>query len=403
MSRRRLLTLTSLTLLASVPACSLMVNAISGATKKATRVNMANWNVDTMKVALRDDVTSLCPGQSAQMLVTAKLSHKKKTDKHKTVQTPDANSSVKNVGSLGFDNFEFSSDQGSFGERGIFTASPDVLATAVDGFAINTVYKPQPDPHTFDNHYVPNYDCIKHAGAAGPTGQGGNIGSIGDSGDGGSSGSSEQAGENGGAGGPGGNGTDGGPGGPGPTLTAYATLVKTPHHEHLVMLKVTGDHNDVVLFDPQKPITLSASGGAGGSGGSGGDGGSGGSGGSGYPGGNGGPGGSGGVGGNGGDGGPGGQLVFIYDEAFPQLADVVMVSAAGGPGGYAGGAGMGGNGGSYGSGIGDGAPKGADGPDGPDGTQGRGGQPGPDGTAIAQAGNVDAFFADLPEGIERLK
>lgn len=401
MSPRTAVLLSSLSLLAVAPGCSMIVNAISGASKKATRVNMNNWNVDTMKVALRDDKTSLCPGETVQLVVSAKLSHKKK-DKHKTVQTPDGNASVKNVGTLGFDNFTFSSEQGSFGERGFFTASPDILGTAIDGFAINTVYTPQPDPHTFDNRYIPNYDCITHAGASGPGGRSGSSGSMGSSGASGSSGSSEKAGENGGAGGPAGDGTDGGDGGPGPTIIAYATIVKTPHHDHLVMLKVTGDHNDVLLFDTQKPITLSASGGPGGSGGSGGSGGRGGSGGSGYPGGNGGAGGAGGRGANGGNGGPGGQLVFIYDEAYPELANVVMLNASGGPGGYGGSAGNGGDGGSYGSGNGEGAPDGAKGAEGPDGIAGQSGQSGPDGVAQAQAANVDEFFTDLPEGIERI-
>ena len=400
MTRRPAL-LVSLALLAIAPGCSTIVNAISGATKKATRVNMDNWNIEAMKVDIRQDGKTLCPGQSVQMVVTAELSHKKR-DKKKTVQTPEGGAKVKNIGSLDFESFEFTSAQGTFGERGFFTASPDVLATAVDGFTIDTKYMPQPEPHSFSNKYAPSYECITGAGAAGPGGSSGMSGSMGSSGDSGSSGSSESAGGDGGAGGAGGDGTHGGNGDAGPTLTAYATLVKTPHHDHLVMLAVTGDHQDVLLFDPKSPIVLSARGGAGGSGGSGGSGGRGGSGGGGYPGGNGGPGGAGGIGGNGGNGGPGGHLTLVFDENYPELANVIQLDASGGPGGYGGSAGNGGDGGSYGSGNGEGAPDGAKGAEGPDGQQGSSGSSGPDGFATAQPGNVDGYFAQLPEGIERV-
>ncbi len=400
MSRRPLL-LASLALLTAAPACAPIIQAISGATKKATRVNMDNWNIDSMTVDVRQDGEMLCPGQTVQMVVTASLTHKKR-DKKKSVQTPDGETGLKNVGSMDFEMFEFTSEQGSFGERGFYKANPDVLATAVDGFEIKTKYLKDPDKFSFDNHYKPTYDCITFAGGSGPGGNSGMMGSSGSSGDSGNGGSSSDAGGDGGAGGAGGNGTDGGPGGPGPSLTAYATLVRTPHHEHLVMLQVTGDGQDVVLFDPENSITLSAGGGPGGSGGSGGSGGNGGSGHSGYPGGNGGPGGSGGVGGNGGNGGPGGQLTLIYDERFAELASVINIDASGGPGGFAGSAGNGGDGGSYGSGSGEGAADGARGAEGPDGQGGQSGQAGTPGVATAQAGNVDAYFASLPDGIERL-
>ncbi|MCH9686440.1 MAG: hypothetical protein K0V04_33715 [Deltaproteobacteria bacterium] len=401
MARRSGLLLASLALLTVVPSCTQIFGAISGATKKATRINMDNWNIESMTVGLRQDGEMLCPGASVQMVVTANLAHKKR-DKKKVVETPTADAKLTNMGSMDFDMFEFSSEQGAFGERGFYKANPDVLATAVDGFKIDTKYLKDPEKFSFSNSYKPTYDCITFAGASGPSGNSGMMGSSGSSGSSGSGGSSSEPGGNGGAGGAGGDGTDGGPGGVGPSLTAYATLVKTPHYEHLVMLKVTGDSSDVVLFDPEKSIVLSAAGGAGGSGGSGGSGGRGGSGHSGYPGGNGGPGGAGGMGGNGGNGGPGGQLTLVYDDRFPELATVIKLDASGGPAGFSGSQGNGGDGGSYGSGSGEGASDGARGAEGPDGQSGQSGQSGPAGSAQAQAGNVDAYFGDMPDGIERL-
>ncbi|MEM9454759.1 MAG: hypothetical protein AAGF11_11305 [Myxococcota bacterium] len=379
--------------------CAQIFGAISDTTKKAKAVNMDNWQVLKMSVDVRAEDKRICPGQPVQMIATADLKHVKR-DKTKTATTSEGER--QQVNKLAFDLFEFTSDQGSFNEHGVFAPNPDVLATAVSGFALHTKYLREPDKYSFTNEYRPSYDCITQAGAFGPSGQPGMSGSTGDSGSSGSGGSSSEAGGNGGQGGQGGNGTDGGPGGPGLNLTAYATVVKTPHYDHLVMVKLTGDVQDVLLFDPKKSLQLSAAGGAGGSGGSGGSGGRGGSGGSGYPGGNGGAGGAGGNGGNGGAGGPGGQLTLIYDDKFPELATVILLDASGGPGGFAGPNGSGGDGGSYGNGNGEGAPDGAAGAQGPGGTAGQSGPAGPDGVATAQAGNVDELFADLPEGIERV-
>jgi hypothetical protein len=379
--------------------CAQIFGAISNSATKAKAVNMDNWEVLKMTVDIRQDDKRICPGQPVQMIATADLKHKKR-DKTKTVTTSEGER--QQVNKLEFSLFDFSSEQGAFNEFGVFAPNPSVLATAVSGFEVQTKYLREPSRFSFTNSYKPSYDCITSAGAFGPGGPSGSSGSMGSSGSSGSGGSSSEPGGSGGAGGPGGDGTDGGPGGQGLTLTAYATVVKTPHYPHLVLLKITGDVEDVVMFDPKKSLQLSASGGAGGSGGSGGSGGRGGSGASGWPGGNGGAGGAGGRGGIGGPGGPGGRLTLVYDERFPELATAIVLDASGGPGGYAGSAGSGGDGGSKGSGNGEGASDGADGAKGPEGVAGQGGPDGPPGVAEAQAGNVDAMFADLPEGISRL-
>ncbi len=385
----------------AAPGCSIF-GAITTAAKKNT-VNMDKWEVQTMKVDIRSDHKAICPGKPVQMAVFAEAKHKKRKNKQKTLETWEGSPESSRIGKMGFDQFEFASAQGSIDEHGFFHPSPDLIATAASGFEITTKYKADPQKFSFSNAYKPTYDCITMGGGYGPSGQMGNTGPSGNDGASGSGGSSEQAGGHGGdgtAGGQGGNGTDGGPG---PNIVAYATVVRTPHHDHLVALKLTGDVEDVLLFDPKQPFTLSVAGGAGGPGGQGGSGGARGNGGSGFPGGTGGVGGDGGAGGNGGNGGPGGSVTLVYDPAFPELANAIRLDASGGPGGSAGAPGYGGSAGSAGSALGEGATAGAAGTQGTEGTPGMAGQPGPDGIARAEAGDVAEVFAFLPPEITRLQ
>jgi hypothetical protein len=338
------------------------------------------------------------------MAVYADAKHRKRKDKHKQLETWEGDPQRANrIGKMGFDEFEFASAQGKVDENGYFVPSADALATANSGFEIATKYRKNPEKFSFTNAYRPSYECITAAGIRGGAGMSGNPGPSGESGQRGDGGSSEKAGGHGGPGGPGGAGSHGTDGQPGPTLVAYATIVATEHYDHLVALKITGDTQDVVLFDPQKPIVLSAAGGDGGFGGRGGAGGAGGGGGSGWPGGNGGTGGAGGVGGNGGHGGPGGNVTLVYDPAFPELANVIPLDASGGAAGPGGESGPGGSAGSKGSALGEGASAGAEGTQGTEGTRGQAGQPGPAGVASAEPGDVTEVFAFLPEGIRRVE
>jgi hypothetical protein len=389
------------TLALATPGCGIF-GAITTAAKKNT-VNMEKWEVQTMRVDIRSDAKAICPGRPVQMAVFADAKHKKRKNKQKTLETWEGDPDRSRIGKMGFDQFEFTSVQGSIDENGFFHPSDDMIATAASGFEIATKYKADPKKFSFTNAYKPTYDCVTLGGSAGPGGQTGNSGPSGNSGAAGSGGASDKAGGNGGdgtAGGQGGNGTDGGPG---PSIVAYATVVRTPHHDHLVALKITGDVEDVVLFDPKQPFTLSVAGGAGGSGGTGGMGGAGGSGGSGFPGGNGGKGGPGGVGGNGGNGGPGGSVTLVYDPAFPELANAIVLDASGGAAGMAGAPGPGGSAGSSGGALGEGATAGAAGTQGTDGTGGQAGLEGPAGTARAEAGDVTEVFAFLPPEVSRLQ
>jgi len=385
----------------TLPGCTFLVGKIATSAKKTT-VNLDKYEVQTMRVGLRQEEKMICPGKPVQMAVFAEAIHaKRKKKKVKQLQTWSGDPSKSRIGKLGFERFTFSSDQGLVDENGYYQPSGDILGT-VDGFSITTALNSDPTKFTVVSDYKPAYSCITGTGGAGMSGAAGSQGSSGSSGSNGSGGSSEKAGGDGSGGGGAGNGTDGGDGGVGPTLVAYATMVKTPHYDALGIIRVTGDREDTILFDPKTNVVVSAMGGSGGPGGSGGTGGSGGSGGSGYQGGAGGSGGPGGVGANGGNGGPGGSLTLIYDDKWPELANVIVVDASGGAAGSSGFAGRGGSGGSKGGPMGEGGVAGTPGADGADGIAGQPGQPGPAGTAVAQAGNVDAFFGDLPANIERL-
>jgi hypothetical protein len=378
------------------------VAAITNAAKKNS-VNMDKWEVKKMRVGLRSDQKAICPAEPVQVAVFADAKHKKRKNKEKTLETWEGDPQGANrIGKMGFEQFDFSAENGSVDENGWFHPSSDVLASAADGFEIRTRYRPNPDAFSFVSTYAPRYDCITLAGGTGASGQSGNLGPSGSTGTAGSSGASDRAGGNGSDGGAGGRGGDGSDGAAGPHLVAYATVVRTPHHDHLALVKITGDAEDVLLFDPKRPITLSAAGGPGGPGGRGGSGGTGGMGGSGNPGGKGGNGGPGGPGGNGAHGGPGGTIELMYDEQFPELAQVIRLDISGGAAGPAGAGGSGGAGGSKGSARGEGGVEGAAGTSGPDGTTGQPGSPGPDGTAVAQVGDVASVFAGLPPSVERL-
>lgn len=368
----------------------------------ACAVNMDNWKLTKMVPGLRQEGESICPRRSVQVAVYAEVEHKKKAGKTKALETWEGKAGTfGKVGHIDFTEFVFSSDQGTIDADGFFQPNPDVLVSAASGFAITTAYKDDAKFYA-TKEYRPEYSCITDVGSAGPGGMSGDAGTAGAQGSSGASGASDKAGGQGGAGVAGGQGSNGSDGQAGPNLHVYATFVKTPFHEKLALVKLTGDVEDTVLVHPDRPFTVHASGGPGGSGGSGGSGGHGGSGGSGNPGGAGGNGGVGGGGGVGGNGGPGGTIEFDYDAKFPELATLVVLDVAGGFGGGPGSAGAAGSKGSGGSATGEGAKAGPDGAAGSAGSAGQAGSSGPNGTAKAQAGNVDGVFAGLPAQVERL-
>ncbi|HWB81805.1 MAG TPA: hypothetical protein VG755_42880 [Nannocystaceae bacterium] len=395
--RRKLIVTTLVAALASpvLSGCSVINLIVQAAKKRST--NMNRWKVEKIELGVRGE--SVCARGSIQLAVFADAQHKKRAKKHKRMETwTDAEN---RFGKMGFEEFVFTVKNGTLDPKtGMFSANDDMLAT-VDGFAFTAKYKKDPKLAGATVEYVPDYACIGVAGSNGPAGEDGEPGEDGDRGRSGEGGSEDTPGGDGKNGGSAGNGGDGKDGGAGPNIVAYATVVKTPHHDHLVLVKIEGDADDMVLLDPKGPMTIVARGGDGGDGGRGGEGGDGGSGLAGSPGGNGGDGGNGGIGGNGARGGPGGSIRLIYDAAFPELATAITLDASGGDAGDAGAIGEAGDGGFPGNGRGDGK-SGAHGTDGSDGQGGNAGEPGQDGTTSAEAGDVSSAFAALPPNVQRV-
>jgi hypothetical protein len=383
----------------ALPGCGVITLIVQAAKKRST--NMDHWEVKSLKLGLRAE--SMCPRGSVQLAIFADAQHKKRHKRTKRLETwIDAGEGSNRMGKMGFEEFVFTSTNGTLDPaNGRFEPNPDMLAT-VEGFAFSAKYKRDPKLEPASERFAPNYGCFTEAGSPGEHGDTGEPGEEGDDGRNGDGGGDEAPGSSGSNGGPAGNAGNGGDGGNGPNIVAYATVVKTPLFDHLVLVKITGDVEDMVLLDPKGPITVSARGGDGGAGGRGGEGGEGGDGGGGNSAGNGATGGPGGVGGVGGRGGAGGSVRLIYDPAFPELASAITVDAAGGAAGAAGAPGPGGDKGRGGNGMGSGGKSGEAGEDGPDGAGGSEGTPGTDGSASAEAGDVSAAFASLPPNVQRI-
>lgn len=358
-------------------------------------------DVKSMSVDLRRQNKTICPREPVQMAVFADVVLEgEKTPKQ--VETWEGRGAVNKNDKLDFAEFAFHSEQGGFDRDGWFSPDPNLLATAGKEFEIKSVFRRRPDKFSFTTSYKPDYACIKGAGGSGIPGHDGEAGNAGQPGKEGKAGSSSASGGPGGDGGTGTPGGQGSDGSAGPHLVAYATLVKTPFYERLVAIAIDGDDKDFLLVPEGQPVTLHASGGAGGIGGRGGSGGHGGPGGAGNPGGAGGKGGPGGHGGSGGDGGPGGTIELVVDARFGDLASQIHLDVSGGAPGPGGGGGSGGGGGRGGSGLTPSgssgnapppAPAGQDGAEGSAGSPGTEGRSGPDGHATTRKGDVKDVFS----------
>lgn len=385
----------------SSSGCFVVRLIVDAAKKRAVR--MDKWDVERISLDT-GDATGICPRGELQLSVSADAQHKKRKNKHKTLHTVSADPEASKIGKMSFTEFAFTAQGGSIDPAtGLFRADDDVLATELSGFAITASYARDAKVKPASASLPQIYDCGIAGGSSGTPGDDGDTGKPGDDGDHGGGGSDEKPGSSGGDAGDAGNGTDGSNGAAGPNIIAYATIVRTPKHDRLVLVKLEGDASDTMLFDPAQPITLLATGGRGGHGGRGGEGGEGGDGGGGNGGGNGGNGGTGGNGANGGDGGPGGTLELVYDASLPELADIITLDASGGAAGAAGGAGPKGDRGFPGNGRGSGGKSGERGTDGSEGAPGSPGNEGSPGQTRARAGDVSTVFGSLPPGITRVQ
>lgn len=397
----KLLAASLLTALATpLAGCSIITMVVDAAKKNAAKLD--HWEVSKITLGLRD-AKGICARGGVQLAVYADAQHKRRKNKQKRLETWSTADGDKRAGKLDFDEFAFETKGGAVDlATGTFVPGDDMLANELSGFAITATYPRERKVAPSTLAFEPSYDCMTYAGSSGASGSGGRHGESGSSGKSGDGGGDEAPGSDGGNGDNGGNGGNGGDGADGPRVTAYVTLVKTPHHDRLVLVKLAGDADDLVLLDASQSVLITAAGGDGGDGGTGGEGGRGGSGGGGNSAGNGGDGGSGGDGGVGGNGGNGGVLEVVYDASLPELAGMLSLDASGGRAGAAGGAGRHGSGGFGGNGQGSGGKAGKHGKDGTDGNAGQAGRSGNDGQASAHAGDVSSVFASLPAGITRL-
>jgi hypothetical protein len=357
-----------------------------------------------------------CPGgESIQLAVAVALTDGKRLDTWSPGESRD--------GKLPFNVFEYTTTWGQIDGDG-FVRLPDDSIAAI-GRKVDVEVRVAERPDLVGTVSLePDFGCGGTLGGLGTAGQSGWNGDGGGDGRSGASGNDTSDGGDGEHGGDAGDGSDGGPGGPGPRVEAAVAYVDTATGQRLAVLRTWADgRTSTTVFDPAGAawgvVALGGDGGRGGSGGRGGAGGVGGSGtyktsgssssssgsGSGSDdnkdegkpgtsGGNGGDGGRGGDGGNGGDGGPGGTIELIYDPAFPELLDKIVIDNRGGRGGGAGYAGDGGYAGSGGSGE-------RRGYDGRAGQPGRGGSPGRDGMTGPRAdvhpGDVHELFRDLAD------
>ena len=359
--------------LAGTSGCAFLtgITNAGGGDSSAFTVDMEGYDVKSIQIVRPDSSGSICPGASVTFKVSARAVDLKKKDEV-MLETADPQGTGNDArGKMDITEFAWSVRGGKI-DSGVFTAASDPFESLL-GFDVKAIYRLDKKQET-QRYFAPEYSCITGAGSNGAPGE---------SGSGGRGGSS-----NGGAGGAAGPGS---PGSPGPKLTAYVTYVETPLFDRVGLLRITGEREQLTLFDPTAGLTITARGGSGGSGGTGGSGGQG-------PGpfGSGRPGGPGGPGGDGAPGGDGGQVTVIVDSRFPELADAIKVDVSGGE---PGGPGQGGRGG-QGTPPDKGAPAGPKGPDGPPGSPGT--TPGRDGTRDNRTEDVSSQFSSLPTGVRLL-
>jgi hypothetical protein len=338
----------------------------------ASRADMDKYDVESIDLRLTSNETTICPGSAPLFTVTANARDKKKGEDVTLETAHEGESGKGNKGKMDLTEFAMEGRGGRV-EKGVFHATPEWWNTLL-GYDIRATFRTDTSK-VVTKHFDPAYGCIKGIGGGGAEGM------IGESGVPGAEG-----------GGVGGNGGPGGPGGPGPRLTAWATIVRTPKYDRVGLIKISGDVEDMQLFDLSTGITVLAFGGRGGVGGTGGDGGPGSD-----------PqgaGGAGGFGGQGGIGGDGGEVSILIDDRHPELADVVAADVGGGAPGDGGAGGYGGVGGPAPEKACDDCDEPEPGPDGPAGTGGSAGAAGGrQGRSEIRAGNVASVFADLPPGI----
>jgi|GEM_PF-2696542 len=404
-------------MLRSLTVAAVLSSACGTAPPRPARLDPSH--AASIQVGTVGGTTGFCPGGSAPQLdVTVATTDGKVLDSWSRGED--------RAGKLPFaTTFEWTASWGSVDSDGYVVLPPDPIDALDREVKVEVRITERPDL-AGAIALTPDFGCGGSLGAAGPTGDGGPAGDSGGTGRPGGNDDGQHGAAAGERGGSARRGGDAGPGGPGPRVEAVLAYVTTASGRRFAALRTTANGEvSTTIFDPTgERWAVVAFGGSGGSGGSGGFGGQGGQGGNGRnppscsssssdssgsgsgsgssssapacdpgtDGAAGGDGGEGGDGGSGGDGGPGGSIELVYDVAFPELADLVLLDTRGGA---AGGGGYGGNGG-YGGRGGSGARSGYEGRNSSSGRQGpsgRDGQPGP--APVSRGGDVRKAVADL--------
>jgi hypothetical protein len=372
MARNTLTIITALALTTASGGCSLF-SALGGSSDgSAFAANMEKFEVESIDLVFDGNEGSFCPGTSSAFTVIAQAKKKKTGEGVRLETAPNGSNAAQARGKMDLTEFAMEA-RGATVERGMLSTSGDLWQTLL-GFDVRATYR-NDKTKVVEKHFEPVYSCFTGAGSSGASGAEGEGGYPG-----------QEAGQGGGAAGPGGG------GGPGPRVVAYVTVVRTPKHSHVGLVKVEGDVEQLTLFDLKTGITVSARGGTGGYGGRGGDGAQGVD-----PQGAGGPGGPGAQGGPGGD---GGEAIVVLDDRYPELASLVRIDVGGGAPGPGGDGGYGGAGGPAPEKACDDCEQPAPGPDGPPGVAGPDGNiAGRDGRSEVRTGDLGAVFATLPAGV----
>lgn len=263
-------------------------------------------------------------------------------------------------------------------QDGDWSANPDPLVSALDGFRLEVAVVARPEL-TASVVIAPEYSCLPHTfrfvGRAGSRGQAGLSG---------------------------------------PDVLVRLNELRSPFYPRLLVMAVeVGEAppffllQDAEAVPPSDWLVIRSEGGRGGRGVEGVVGAPGARGADGCPGAQGGPGGAGGAGGPGAPGGPGGPITIVAPAEEPFLAGLVEGQSVGGRGGPGGGGGKGGPGGEGGTGLvtagrrcasGEAGPQGEEGPQGPEGAVGRGG---PRARVLTVSGS-DVFGARVPFVLQAL-
>ena len=348
-----------------------MLGAGGASDASAFTVDMERYDVKSIDLRPADVREAICPGARVNFKIVATATDKKKSADTVLETAAPESKAADARGKMDLGEFAMAARGGTI-ENGVFASNGDPFQVLL-GFDVKATYRLDKTKEA-TRHFAPVYSCFTGAGGSGSSGSSGSHGQSGSS--------------DGGAGGGGG---DGGGGEPGPRLQAFASIVETPIYDKVGILRVSGDREQLTLFDLEAGITVAARGGSGGSGGSGGAGGRGADGS--------GTGGPGGPGGQGGPGADGGTVIVTLDDRYPELASLIRVDVSGGGPGSGGNGGGGGNGGpppSTCSGCKP-IPAGANGPGGPGGPDGTvGGRPG---SSEVRSDDVASVFAELPKGV----